>query len=56
MGGEQVAADLEDNNPPLRDDIRLAVAYLGANPALPTPEPPGDLQVGGRDRRGTSLR
>ena len=46
MAGEQVAADLANNNPPLRDDIRLAVAYLGANPALPTPEPPGDLQVG----------
>jgi hypothetical protein len=32
--------------PPFRDDVALAVAYRGVDPALPTLEPPEDLQLG----------
>ena len=43
---ETVAAELAANNPPPRDDVRLAIAYLGANPAQATPDAPIDFQVG----------
>ena len=35
--------------PPFRDDVALAVAYLGVDPALPTLQPTIDLQPGAVD-------
>lgn len=34
------------SSPPYRDDVQLAVAYLGANPAAATLSPPAGLEVG----------
>lgn len=43
------ALDLMSINPPLRDDVRLAVAYLGAEPVAATRESVPVLQVGATD-------
>jgi hypothetical protein len=43
------ALDLMSVIPPLRDDIRLAIGYLGADPAVATREPVPALQVGATD-------
>lgn len=43
---ETIVDELVGNNPPPRDDVRLAVAYLGANSVLPTAEPPVDMETG----------
>lgn len=43
------ARELIEEVPPVRDDVRLAVAYLGASPIAATPEPLVDLVVGDRE-------
>ena len=43
---ESVVAELIADNPPTRDDVRLAAAYLGANPTQATPRPSVEYQVG----------
>lgn len=42
------ARELDEVVPPVRDDIRLAVGYLGASPIMATAEPNEELQVGDR--------
>lgn len=46
---QAAAHELAQIVPPVRDDVRLAVAYLQADPAVATLEPPIELQVGDRD-------
>lgn len=41
-----VARELAETAPPLRDDVRLAVAYRGIDAAVATPPAPSDLAVG----------
>jgi len=43
---ERIAVELATNNPPTRDDIRLAAAYLGVGSTLSTPTAPIEYQVG----------
>ncbi len=43
------AQEIADIVPPLRDDVRLAVAYRGASPTLPTPRAPIAYEVGMRE-------
>ena len=45
-GLEGIVAELTTNNPPTRDDIRLAAAYLGVGSTLSTSTPPIEYQVG----------
>ncbi|MEZ4540100.1 MAG: immune inhibitor A [Chloroflexota bacterium] len=46
----QIAArELTEIVPPVRDDVRLAVAYLQADPVAATLQSPADRQVGDRD-------
>lgn len=42
----RTAQELAETVPPLRDDVRLAVAYRGVDPVLATPAPPLDLALG----------
>ncbi|MBP6015394.1 MAG: immune inhibitor A [Candidatus Promineofilum sp.] len=46
---QATARELAEIVPPFRDDVRLAVAYLQADPAIATPQLPADLEVGDHD-------
>lgn len=46
---QATARELAEIVPPFRDDVRLAVAYLRADPAAATPQPPVERQLGDQD-------
>lgn len=46
---QATARELAEMVPPFRDDVRLAVAYLQADPAAATLQPPVDRQLGDHD-------